>query len=139
MAWKKIFELESILKKISELRLKNIATPLRINGASLITIDQRVVRIDNSFKMATITWSAPDCLTPWPCTTPSEVLLMLIQLHSHTATSRPSTSTSTHFSQAQPASAKVGKVKRPMFLATGTSEDWSYLMRLWSLTSTINC
>ena len=81
--------------------------------------------------MATITYSVPDCQTPWPCTTPPEVLLRLILLHARTADpADPAPATAP--TPAKPG-AKVEKVKWPMVMAARTNEDWSYLMLLWSV------
>ncbi|RUS74671.1 hypothetical protein EGW08_017577 [Elysia chlorotica] len=74
--------------------------------------------------MNTIQCPAPNCETQWPATTPTEVLIRLIDIHSATAhqTSAPAKTTA----------ARVEKVRRPTVSAAGTSETWAYFEQRWS-------
>ena len=78
--------------------------------------------------MRSITCPAPDCATEWPSTTPTEVLLCLIDLHERTALPSNHASTLTP----PPGAAKAEKVKRPVISAAGTSEEWAYFLQRWS-------
>ncbi|GFO03107.1 RNA helicase [Plakobranchus ocellatus] len=76
--------------------------------------------------MADIKCPAPDCTTTWPAAIALEVLLKLIDLHERTT--HPST-----VSTPSPVSnTKAEKVKQPVILAAGTSEEWAYFQQRWS-------
>ena len=76
--------------------------------------------------MSSIPCPAPDCATTWPTTTPTEVLLCLIELHGRTA--HPTDSATPSAS----GPAKAEKVKRPVISPSGTSEEWVYFQQRWS-------
>ena len=76
--------------------------------------------------MSSIPCPAPGCTTTWPTTTPTEVLLRLIDLHGRTA--HPAE----HAPTPAPGAAKAEKVKRPTISAAGTSEEWAYFLQRWS-------
>ena len=73
--------------------------------------------------MAPIRCSAPDCVVTFDEGTPADTLLVLVQLHARTA--HPTTP------PAQPTSTKAEKVKRPVIVTSGTSEDWAYFCSRW--------
>ena len=76
--------------------------------------------------MSSIPCPAPGCTTTWPTTTPTEVLLRLIDVHARTA--HPAE----HAPTPAPGAAKAEKVKRPTISAAGTSEEWAYFLQRWS-------
>ena len=76
--------------------------------------------------MSSIPCPAPGCTTTWPTTTPTEVLLRLIDLHGRTA--HPAE----HAPTPALGAAKAEKVKRPTISAAGTSEEWAYFLQRWS-------
>ncbi|RUS78870.1 hypothetical protein EGW08_013375 [Elysia chlorotica] len=73
--------------------------------------------------MSTILCPAPNRETQWPATTPTEILIRLIDIHSATAhqTSAPARTTAP----------RVEKVRRPTVSAAGTSETWAYFEQRW--------
>ena len=77
--------------------------------------------------MAPINCPAPNCTVSWEDSTPSDVLLRLIDLHEKTT--HPSTSTTT--ASASPV-VKAEKVKHPVISSSGTSEEWVYFEQRWS-------
>ncbi|KAK7505020.1 hypothetical protein BaRGS_00003590 [Batillaria attramentaria] len=76
--------------------------------------------------MSAISCPAPDCDVEWPATTPTDVLVRLLDIHSATAhqAAQPAA--------AQPGAAKAEKVRRPVISAAGTSEAWAYFEQRWS-------
>jgi hypothetical protein len=78
--------------------------------------------------MPTLPCPVPDCTFTWPAATPPEALVSLIDLHARTAHPQ------THGTSPSTASqiAKAEKVKRPVVMAAGTSEEWAYFVQRWS-------
>ena len=77
--------------------------------------------------MTEIKCPAPGCETSWPSSTPSEVLLKLLEIHERTAHPPQSpllAPTAT--------GAKAEKVRRPVISTSKTSEEWTYFTTRWS-------
>ena len=77
--------------------------------------------------MSTIPCPAPDCDTEWSSSTPTEILIRLLDIHS--ATAHPAT---TAPAPTPAATARPEKVRRPMISAAGTSETWAYFEQRWA-------
>ena len=67
---------------------------------------------------------APGCEVKWPKSTPTEVLIKLLDLHERTA--HPPTTPPTA------PCVNAEKVKRPSISASGTTEEWTYFQQRWS-------
>ena len=74
--------------------------------------------------MADISCPAPGCDVKWSSSTPTEVLVKLLDLHERTA--HPPTTPPTA------PCVKAEKVKRPTVSASGTTEEWTYFTQRWS-------
>ena len=77
--------------------------------------------------MTDIKCPAPGCDSSWPATTPSEVLLKLLDIHERTA-HPPQSPLAAQIATG----AKAEKVRRPVISTSGTSEEWTYFTTRWS-------